>query len=257
MKIDIRVTMLCAAVVGIGVFVPSTDAVAQRGSDRNNVRVHVAPPAVHPRSGNSYGGRHARVSPDRARGARLGARNQRLYNGARYQRFGNGARYQRFGNGARYQRFYGARHQRFYNAAFYWPRRQGLHVGVRVPFGTRVRHLSPGYVSFGLGSHRYFYSDFTYYLQDSRTREYVVVQEPSGAEAAVISADQSGSGEIFVYPNLGQSNEQRDRDRYECYLWAVEQTSFDPGAANPDMERAGDHRRARSACLEGRGYTVK
>ena len=33
---------------------------------------------------------------------------------------------------------------------------------------------------------------------------------------------------VFYYPNAGQSPAQQDRDRYECYLWAVKQTGFDP-----------------------------
>lgn len=34
---------------------------------------------------------------------------------------------------------------------------------------------------------------------------------------------------VFFYPNAGQTPEQQDRDRYECYLWATKQTGFDPG----------------------------
>ena len=37
---------------------------------------------------------------------------------------------------------------------------------------------------------------------------------------------------IFVYPSNGQSPEQTDRDRYECHLWAVQQTGVDP--SRPD-----------------------
>jgi len=37
---------------------------------------------------------------------------------------------------------------------------------------------------------------------------------------------------IFVYPNNGQSAEQTDRDRYECHLWAVQQTGVDPSRAD-------------------------
>ena len=33
---------------------------------------------------------------------------------------------------------------------------------------------------------------------------------------------------IFVYPNNGQTPEQTDRDRYECHVWAVQQTGVDP-----------------------------
>jgi hypothetical protein len=33
---------------------------------------------------------------------------------------------------------------------------------------------------------------------------------------------------MMVYPANGQSQEQLDRDRYECHVWAVQQTGFDP-----------------------------
>jgi hypothetical protein len=102
---------------------------------------------------------------------------------------------------------------------------------------------------------------------------------------------------VYFYPKKGQSPEQQDRDRYECYNWAKQQTGFDPsflpsslratavpamagvaGAAS-DTARQGqaqqvgeayssqdqvlfekrgmDFRRAMSACLEGRGYSVR
>src|ERR1700727_2177165 len=40
---------------------------------------------------------------------------------------------------------------------------------------------------------------------------------------------------VFVYPANGQSAEQTDRDRYECHVWAVQQTGVDPSRsdANP------------------------
>jgi hypothetical protein len=34
--------------------------------------------------------------------------------------------------------------------------------------------------------------------------------------------------QVYFYPSAGQSAAQQDRDRYECYLWAVKQTGFDP-----------------------------
>ena len=33
---------------------------------------------------------------------------------------------------------------------------------------------------------------------------------------------------IMVYPAQGQSPDQLERDRYECHVWAVQQTGFDP-----------------------------
>jgi hypothetical protein len=37
---------------------------------------------------------------------------------------------------------------------------------------------------------------------------------------------------IFVYPANGQTPEQTDRDRYECHVWAVQQTGVDPSRAD-------------------------
>ena len=37
---------------------------------------------------------------------------------------------------------------------------------------------------------------------------------------------------VFVYPANGQSAEQTDRDRYECHIWAVQQTGVDPSRAD-------------------------
>lgn len=44
----------------------------------------------------------------------------------------------------------------------------------------------------------------------------------------VASAPPPPSTQVYFYPKHGQSPEQQDRDRYECYLWAVKQTGFDP-----------------------------
>ena len=34
--------------------------------------------------------------------------------------------------------------------------------------------------------------------------------------------------QVFMYPRQGQSPMQQDRDRYECHIWAMEKTGFDP-----------------------------
>ncbi len=36
---------------------------------------------------------------------------------------------------------------------------------------------------------------------------------------------------LYVYPQKGQSAEQTDKDKYECYNWAKKNTGFDPMAA--------------------------
>jgi hypothetical protein len=34
--------------------------------------------------------------------------------------------------------------------------------------------------------------------------------------------------QVYVYPTGGQSSEKLGQDRYECHLWAVKQSNFDP-----------------------------
>jgi hypothetical protein len=36
------------------------------------------------------------------------------------------------------------------------------------------------------------------------------------------------SGDLIVYPAKGQSKDQMEKDKYQCYSWAKEQTGFDP-----------------------------
>lgn len=43
---------------------------------------------------------------------------------------------------------------------------------------------------------------------------------------------------IYAYPTNGQTGEQQDRDRYDCYQWAIQQTGFDPSSPSvPPHER--------------------
>lgn len=36
------------------------------------------------------------------------------------------------------------------------------------------------------------------------------------------------AAELYVYPSQGQTAEDQQRDRYECHVWAADQTGFDP-----------------------------
>ena len=36
--------------------------------------------------------------------------------------------------------------------------------------------------------------------------------------------------ELMIYPNKGQSQQQQDKDKSECYNWAKQQSGFDPMA---------------------------
>ena len=42
------------------------------------------------------------------------------------------------------------------------------------------------------------------------------------------AATAGAQTDMFIYPAKDQSQEQQDKDRYECHSWAVKQTGFDP-----------------------------
>lgn len=100
----------------------------------------------------------------------------------------------------------------------------------------------------------------------------LTVASASGGPPVANPADgqRSASTDVFFYPKQAQSREQQDRDRYACYLWARRKTGYDPSLVRPNLHRPvrvvavpppgrkrADYRRAITACLEGRGYSVK
>ena len=46
----------------------------------------------------------------------------------------------------------------------------------------------------------------------------------------MLVAGQAMAQELYIYPAKGQSAEQQDKDKYECYSWAKNDTGFDPMA---------------------------
>lgn len=51
------------------------------------------------------------------------------------------------------------------------------------------------------------------------------------------------SAEPLVYPAQGQSTEQQGQDKYQCYLWAKDQTGVDPAQPAPAAVSASSRRR--------------
>ena len=143
------------------------------------------------------------------------------------------------------------------NGTFYRPQPNGNYLVVRPPVGIHVNHIPSGHISFHIGLTRYFYTNNAYYRWDPVRTVYIVVEKPVGAYTAVIEANEYVGSEIFAYPNNGQSQAKQDSDRYECYLWAVEQTGFDPATLDQDSDNASYYRRAVTACLVSREYTVR
>jgi len=46
----------------------------------------------------------------------------------------------------------------------------------------------------------------------------------------LLVAGQAIAQELYIYPATGQSAEQMDKDKFECYNWAKNDTGFDPMA---------------------------
>jgi hypothetical protein len=86
---------------------------------------------------------------------------------------------------------------------------------------------------------------------------------PPYRSQAPTPASQGSGGRMFVYPRQSQSEGQQGKDFDACHSWAVGQTGFDPSkppAGRPDAQAAqksSDYLRAISACLDGRGYTLR
>jgi hypothetical protein len=59
----------------------------------------------------------------------------------------------------------------------------------------------------------------------------------SAAAAVCLLVAGQAAAEVFVYPRQGQSQEQFQRDQFECHTWAKQQTGVDPSqpyvAASP------------------------
>lgn len=48
------------------------------------------------------------------------------------------------------------------------------------------------------------------------------------AIVAMLAGSAASAQDVFVYPAKGQSTEQTEKDKFECYQWAKQQTGFDP-----------------------------
>jgi len=46
----------------------------------------------------------------------------------------------------------------------------------------------------------------------------------------LLLAEFAMADELFIYPTQGQSKEQMEKDKYDCYQWAKQESGFDPMA---------------------------
>ena len=62
---------------------------------------------------------------------------------------------------------------------------------------------------------------------------------------------------LYVYPAAGQSETQLADDRYDCHVWSVDSTDYDPTLGAGSRRDAQRYARAFTACMEGRDYVVR
>lgn len=148
-------------------------------------------------------------------------------------------------NGNRYY-YYGGSWYRPYGTSF---------ISIGVPYGLFVTTLPGSYNSFWYGGSRYYYVDHTYYLYEPERRGYVVTRSPYGDDEE--QGDTEYGEDLYIYPAQGQSEQKQADDRYECHRWAANETKYDPVEDDYNAEDRKDYLRAMTACLTGRGYTVK
>jgi hypothetical protein len=106
--------------------------------------------------------------------------------------------------------------------------------------------------------------------QDAATTALSVsTAQPPGSAHTVTSVQPTGTvragpdGDWVLEPLDDVSYARQARDRYECDIWAVDQTGFDPTKddgglpANQVVAKRADYLRAEAACFQARGYLVR
>jgi hypothetical protein len=132
------------------------------------------------------------------------------------------------------------------------------------PVGLYINSLPPFYTTVWFGGVPYYYADNVYYRWQPASSGYEVVDPPAGADQAPGAPPPAASAsDFYIYPKNGQTKDQQSADQYECHHWSKDQTGFDPteqagGVPPPDTaSRREQYKRAMTACLEARGYSVK
>src|SRR5450631_1742063 len=163
-----------------------------------------------------------------------------------------------------YRPYYRGR-DRFYFSGGIWyaPSGPGF-VVVRPPAGLVISVLPPFYSTVWFGGLPYYYADNVYYTWQPEQNGYVIVDPPANSDQPSTAPENAASpaDDLIIYPNNGQSKDQKAADQFECHGWAKNQTGFDPtqpggGVQSGDIDRIrSNYNRAMSACLQGRGYQV-
>jgi hypothetical protein len=86
--------------------------------------------------------------------------------------------------------------------------------------------------------------------------------QPAGAAQPVGTVHAGPDGDWILDPRFGVPYAQQAKDRYECDIWAVDQSGFDPtkddGGVSPAVPgKRADYLRAEAHCFQTRGYVMR
>ncbi len=146
--------------------------------------------------------------------------------------------------------------------------------GPRLGIGLHVPLLPIGFGTYWYNDSPYYAYRDNYYVADGRG--FLVVEQPrqdpvfsASGPAPVVAAPPSQSsptpsyepsaktGQLYAYPQKGQTDSAATFDRIECETWGGKQTGYFPGQSADNAAKKSDYQRAVVACLEGRGYSVR
>jgi hypothetical protein len=118
----------------------------------------------------------------------------------------------------------------------------------------RYRFHGP-YVGFGYG----FHGPYSHYSPwyGPRFGFGIRVGDRYPARRARTERVEQRALKLYVYPAAGQSEAQTSEDRYQCHVWAADQSGHDPTLGAGSRDDAESYTRAFTACMEGRNYVVK
>ncbi|NKB37132.1 MAG: hypothetical protein GKR93_08145 [Gammaproteobacteria bacterium] len=145
----------------------------------------------------------------------------------------------------------------YYHSGAYYRRNGRQFIVSRPPLGVGISILPAGYRSHRYRNFDYYSANGVFYRWNDFSRHYVVIDNPRFDEYQ--EEQKVNVSEQFAYPTQGQSATQTSKNRYECYLWAVDQTGVEPAHVNQSNQAGSieNYQRANGACLEARGYSVK
>jgi hypothetical protein len=123
-----------------------------------------------------------------------------------------------------------------------------------VPAEASHRHFYGPYVGFGYGFYGPYYSPW--YGSRFGVGIHVGDRYPVRRVRTTERGEQRAL-KLYVYPAAGQSEAQTSEDRYQCHVWAADQSGHDPTLGAGNRDDAESYTRAFTACMEGRNYVVK